>query len=391
MKSKSLFGSSTDEIRSVLNQCLTDGFKPTVAFLFTSIKQDSQDLCSIFKEKGIDIFGATSCGEFSDGHQGEEGIAVLLLDLNRDAYSILFEDIGNRTIEDTAKRIAVKSLKTFSNPSLILCSSGVDNNGELFDGTTLVHSLEKSLGEERIFFGGMAGDDMTLSGTRVFTHSRESDFGIVALVLDENKVSLYGMAITGWQPMGISRKVTKCNGKLLYTIDDKPAVEMYLKYLGKSEMTNNLDFDLLDELAFSYPFIVQRDESGETLVKSPMRIDHTENALVMDIEMQEGERFWFSMPPDLNISEEIIDEAVQIKSKLGENVNADALLIFSCAGRPPVLGPLVTMENEGLTEVWKSPMAGFFTYGEYGRTKNGRQHFHSTACCWVALKEKGAL
>jgi hypothetical protein len=33
-------------------------------------------------------------------------------------------------------------------------------------------------------------------------------------------------------------------------------------------------------------------------------------------------------------------------------------------------------------------MAGFFTYGEYGRTKKGKQEFHSGACCWVALKEK---
>jgi hypothetical protein len=33
-------------------------------------------------------------------------------------------------------------------------------------------------------------------------------------------------------------------------------------------------------------------------------------------------------------------------------------------------------------------MAGFFTYGEFERAKNGNQHYHSTACCWVALKEK---
>jgi hypothetical protein len=52
------------------------------------------------------------------------------------------------------------------------------------------------------------------------------------------------------------------------------------------------------------------------------------------------------------------------------------------------LGPLVTVENEGLAEVWKTPMAGFFTYGEYGRLKRGKQEFHSGACCWVALKEK---
>jgi hypothetical protein len=194
------------------------------------------------------------------------------------------------------------------------------------------------------------------------------------------------MAITGWKRLGISRKVTKSKGKLLYSIDDKPAVEMYLKYLGKAEKTEDRDFNVLDELSFIYPLIVQREDSDEILIKGPMSIDHNENALVMDTEMKEGEIFWFSVPPDFDITQEIIDEATEVKNAVGSD--ADALLVFSCAGREPALGPLVTMENEGLAEVWNSPMAGFFTYGEFGRAKNGQQHYHSTACCWVALKEK---
>lgn len=386
MKSISIHGSSPAEIRSALNQCLADGFEPTLAFLFISIKQDIQAVCSIFQEQDIDIFGVTSCGEFTDGHQSEGGVAVLLLDLARDAYKIVFEDIGEREIDDSSAHLAKISLQAFTNPCLILCSTGVNEAGEFFDGTALVRSMENALGSDRLFFGGMAGDDMTLTGTRVFTNNRESDYGLIALAFDANRVSLHGMAITGWKRMGISRIVTKSSGKLLYTIDDKPAVEMYLKYLGRENMVDNREFNLLDELTFSYPFIVERDESGETLVKSPMSVNHDENALVMDMAMEEGDVFWFSMPPDLDIAQEITYQATQTKSEI-EDQNADALLIFSCAGRPPVLGPLVTMENEGLTEVWNSPMAGFFTYGEYGRTKNGRQHFHSTACCWVAMKE----
>ncbi|HRB23757.1 MAG TPA: FIST C-terminal domain-containing protein, partial [Ferruginibacter sp.] len=204
-------------------------------------------------------------------------------------------------------------------------------------------------------------------------------------VVDMDKVSLNGMAITGWKPMGISRTVTKSKGTLLYTIDNKPAIEMYFKYLGQTEKLDDKDFNMFKEISIHYPLIVKR-ETGETVLRSPMSIDHVENALVMDSEMQEGTEFWFTVPPDFDIAEEIIAQAEQIKS---ENMgDADALLIFSCAGRPPVLGPLVTVENNGLADVWQTPMAGFFTYGEYGRAKNGRQEFHSGACCWVALKEK---
>lgn len=386
MKTKSIKGNSTEEIKSALAESMADGFKPTLAIVFISIKQDRKAVCELLSNESIDIIGATSCGEFIDGYQSEGEIAILLLELPKDSYSIIFKEIGTRSIKEAASQLAQSALQIFQNPSLILCSTGMNSKGEYFDGETLVHSIEKAIGPDRIFFGGMAGDDGTFTGTYVFTYGKETDFGIAALVFDADKVALQGMAITGWKPMGISRIVTKSKGNLVYTIDDKPAVEMYLKYLGKEDKKDDKSFNVMDELGMPYPFIVEREAGGETVLRTPMSIDHNENAIAFDLEIAQGTKLWFSMPPDFDIVEEIIDEAKQLKN--GNHLDADALLIFSCAGRQPVLGPLVTAENEGLHEVWKKPMAGFFTYGEYGRAKGGKQEFHSGACCWVALKEK---
>jgi hypothetical protein len=386
MKAKSIYGKSAEEIQTGLKAAISDNFIPTLAIVYISIKQDRIAVTEILAKQDIDVFGATSCGEFVNGHQSKGEIAILLIDLAQEAYSILLEEIGEKSIQEVAKQLANFGLTQFANPTLIVCSTGVTPASEMFDGMTLVHELSEAIGRDKIFFGGMAGDDFTLTGTAVFTQNGETNHGIVALVLNADKVSLNGMAITGWKKLGISRKVTHSKGKLLYSIDGKPAVEMYLKYLGKGEQGGDRDFDLLNELSFEYPFITERENSHEILIKSPMNIDHEENALVMDMEMKEGKTFWFSVPPDFDIVEEIIHEAKEVKNAAGGD--ADALLVFSCAGREPALGPLVTMENEGLAEVWKSPMAGFFTYGEFGRAKNGQQHVHSTACCWVALKEK---
>jgi len=90
------------------------------------------------------------------------------------------------------------------------------------------------------------------------------------------------------------------------------------------------------------------------------------------------------MPPDFDIVETVINKATELKN----TTRTEALLIFSCAGRLSALGPMANAENEGLHEVWKAPMAGFFTYGEFGKAINGKHEFHSTTCCWVALKEK---
>jgi len=386
MRAKSIKGKSPEEIKSALAESMKDGYKPTLAIAFISIKQDRKAICEILSKEGVDIFGATSCGEFIDGYQGEGSIAILLIDAAKNSYAILFEDIGNRDLKEVGHQVAQQALKKFTNVSLILCSTGLNAKAEFFDGTTLVQSVKEKLGYDRSFFGGMAGDDMTFTGSYVFTQEKETDFGIAAIVFDADKINMSGMAITGWKPMGISRTVTKSSGNKIFTIDNASAVEMYFKYLGKEEKKTDHGFKVFEELGFFYPFITEREPGGEMILKTPVKIDHEENALVMDIEMTEGTKFWFSTPPDFDIVDEILDEATQLKSS--NNSDADALLIFSCAGRQPVLGPLITAENEGLANVWKTPMAGFFTYGEYGRTKKGKQEFHSGACCWVALKEK---
>ena len=385
MKAKSIKGSDTADLRAALEGSLVDGYRPTLAIVFISVKQDRKAVCEILQQQGIDIFGATSCGEFIDGHQSEGETAMLLLDVSRESYSIIIEDVENNSVAEAAALLAKKMKQHFQHPTFLLTCNGAHSDGQYFDGDTLVNTLVSELGNETVFFGGMAGDDWMIQNSFVFTHEREVENGIAALVFDAGKISLQGMAIGGWKPLGITRKVTKSDGNKVFSIDGKPAAEMYLKYLGMSEKTDDTDFDLFKDLSIHFPLIARRDD-GEIVIKSPRSIEKETNALVMDIEMKEGSDFQFSTPPDFEISEEIISAAKAVKDST--EMQADALLIFSCAGRPPVLGPLTTVENDGLAEVWQVPMAGFYTYGEFGRMKNGKQHFHSSVCCWVAIREK---
>ena len=119
---------------------------------------------------------------------------------------------------------------------------------------------------------------------------------------------------------------------------------------------------------------------------TPMGIDKDENALICEKEVQEGSVFHFSVPPDFDIVETILKNAEDLKNE--RQGDADALLIFSCIGRHTALGPMAQEENEGLAKIWDAPMAGFYTYGEFGRSPKGKRRIHSTTCSWVALKEK---
>lgn len=385
MQAKSIKGKSPEDIRSALQQSIAESFKPTLAIVFISIKQDRKAICEILNEYGIDIIGATSSGEFINGYESKGEIAILLLDINKNDYCILFEDIGERTSEEAVVQIATDALRKFNTPSFILCSTLNSSTGKMINGETVIRSIEKVIGSQVTLFGGMAGDDITFTGTYVFTNDRSTDHGIAALVLNEEKISLRGVAISGWKPMGVYRIATKTEGNLLYTIDDQPALEVYLRFLGKDRSSADDQVKFFDSIGIHYPFQIER-ENRAPMMCNPVGYNKEKEALMCESEIPQGSRFRFSTPPDFDIVETIVHKAEKIKNET--HLDADALLIFSCTGRLSALGPMAHDENEELTNVWKVPMAGFYTYGEFGKGENGQHEFHSTTNSWVVLKEK---
>ena len=71
MKAKSIKGNSPLEIKAALQQSMADNFKPILAIVFLSVKQDRDAICKILDDAGIAIYGATTNGEFT-----EEGITA---------------------------------------------------------------------------------------------------------------------------------------------------------------------------------------------------------------------------------------------------------------------------------------------------------------------------
>jgi len=385
MRAKSIRGSSTEEIQTELKQSKADGFKPTLAIVFISIKQDRIAVCDLLNQNNIDIIGATSSGEFVNGHQSEGEIVIMLFDINRNDYCILFEDIGERSIGDATSSMVRNAFQKFEKPAFILLSTLIRSDGSLLDGEGMVQYIEKLAGPNISMFGGMAGDDTSFTGTWIFTQDNFTDYGMTALVLNEAKIELHGLAFSGWKPMGVSRTATKSEGNLLYTIDDRPALEMYLQYLGQKESSKDDQIEFFERVGIHYPFQIER-ENREPKMCNPIGYDKEKQALICESDVVQGSRLRFSTPPDFDIIDTVIKKADELKNET--HAEAEALLIFSCAGRLSALGPMAQEENEGLYQVWNAPMAGFYTYGEFGKGLNGKHEFHSTTCSWVMIKEK---
>lgn len=379
MKAKSLKGNSLNEIQKELSKIEAEGFKPTLAIIFTSIKQDREAICKLFEERNVQIFGATTAGEFIDGEIGEESIAIMLLDLSPDKFKVLSIETGDHSTLDISKDLGKQALEIFKNPAFIVSSGGISTDGEL-----VIKGIEEVIGKDVIIFGGLAGDDFTMTGTFAFTNNNYSINGLVVIVLDADKVNIAGLATSGWQPVGTTRTVTKSEGNVVYTIDDQPALDIIIKYMG---VNKNLDEwkDVIMNVGSEFPMQIQR-EGSEPVIRAPLFANKNDRSLVCAGSVPQGSKIRFSLPPDYNVIEKVVEECKDIKEN--ELEDAEAMIMFSCKARHLSLGPMVSDEIDQVREVWNAPMAGFFSYGEMGKASKGKHEFHNNTCSLVVLSER---
>ena len=159
---------------------------------------------------------------------------------------------------------------------------------------------------------------------------------------------------------------------------------MVMKYLG-------LDIDLdagnevLTNIGAYYPLQLER-ENVTPVMRTAMWGNKEDRSLICAGTVPQGAQVRFSLPPDFDAIEQVIEECKEVKDE--RQPEADALMMFSCISRHLSFGILMTEEIEQVQQVWDAPMVGFFSYGEFGKSKTGKHEFHNNTCCVVALKEK---
>jgi len=379
MKSKSIKGKSTKAIQEAVEQSLSDGFKPTLAIVFLSIAQDRKAITQFLDTKNIAVFGATTNGEFISEDTEKGSVAILLLDINKDYFKIYLEDYPEKNYREIAKGIAKKAKKEFKKPAFLISVSHLETDAE-----QLLFGFEDIIGKHVNVFGGMAGDDYSFTNQFVFTNGKESTIGTVVLVLDEDKVKIKGVATCGWNAVGTERTVTKSEGNHVYTVDNIPVLDITTKYGGLENVTPE-NKDLLLEIAANFPLQLQR-EKGDPVMRPGLVVDWSDHSFYCSGTVPQGSKVRFSLPPDFDVMDKVIKGVQHLKDT--EMPEADALVVFSCAGRIMSLGPLMNQEIEGIKNVWNIPMAGMFSNAELARATGGGLEMHNLTTCCVALKEK---
>lgn len=379
MKAKSIKGKSTAEIKAALADSIADGYKPTLAICFISKSLDRVAITNLLDGESISVFGCTTNGEFIDEETEKGSAAILLLDMKKEHFQIYFEEYPQKNYREVAKGIAEKAKAKYAVPAFFIGISDASADGE-----EVLRGIEDVAGAAVNAFGGAAGDDYSFSETFVFTNGKDSGKAMVCIALDESKVQINGIATCGWKPVGTEKLVTKSEGNHVYTVDNISVLDLTAKYGGIENVSPEND-SLLIEIAANFPLQLQR-EKGDPVMRPGLVVDWSDRSFYTSGAVPQGSKVRFSLPPDFDVMEKVVKSVENLKETVMPE--ADAVVVFSCAGRILSLGPLMSKELEGIKNVWNVPMAGMFSNAELGRATGGNLEMHNLTTCIIALKEK---
>jgi hypothetical protein len=378
MKAKTFRATSVAELEQELKLAVADGYAPTLAIVFLSVKHELDMVSAILHHHGLRVFGATTSGEFISSEIGEGSIAVMLLDLKAELFRVSFYGNEGLSTREAAKQLGKDGAELFSNPAFLICSGWLHKEGE-----EIVGGIEEGFGGEANIFGGMAGDDLKLREPVVFSYGSQSSTGIIAIIIDADKVKVNGVATCGWKPIGITKTITKSEGNVVYTIDGNPALDLVIKYLGLN-LDESSNIDMVTNIGAYYPLLMER-ENAPPVIRTAMLGNREDRSLICAGNVPQGSKVRFSLPPDFDVIDTVVEECSDLKTEKAND--ADAVIMFSCISRYLSFGVMTSEELERVMQVWDAPFVGFFSYGEFGRAKNGKSEFHNNTCCVVTLKE----
>ncbi len=369
---------ATNSIEEFQQKIKTASFQPTLGFVFASVQLDLDAICRICDDHDIDLMGCSTAGEFMNEELHEASIVCILTDMNKDYYQVVTQEF-DETPYTAAVKLGDLSNEIYKNPAIIVVIGGVR-----IDAEKIIWGIKDSLKREIPIFGGLAGDDWNLVETYALSRKGKTPNGLTSVVLNNDKIAVQGLATSGWEPIGAVHTITKSKDNVVYTINNEPALDVFVKYFGYFDNAE-LKGVPINTMSAQYPLQIIREDEEFNVLRSPLFHEDGTKSLTLAGGVREGDKFRFSISPGFEVIDQTLEEFEGLRDEIPE---ADLMLLFSCKGRHAALGPLIEDEIEGIYEHWKAPMIGFFSYGEIGNVKNGICDFHNESCALVVLKEK---
>ena len=336
------------------------GDKANLIIVFSSSKYNQQRMLDGVRliSQEIPLVGCSTSGEITNEGPVSKCVAVMALQADKINFTI---GLGNGAEKNSflagkqaAQKVKEKSRERVS--LLIMLMEGLAENG-----AATVRGVQDVFGKNFPIIGGSAGDDFAFKKTYQYYNSQVLNNKVIAIGFSGD--FSFGVGVKhGWEPIGLSMKVTKAEGSKLITINDRPALSIYEDYFGKK--VKELIKEPIAKMAYTYPLGMSIEGSNEFLIRDVV-IANKQGEITCAAEIPQGSNIRLMLGDQERAIEAARQAAKNAKDQLKDH-QPRVIFVFDCMARNKLLGSRIAEEITAIQEVLgrKVPLVGFYTYGE---------------------------
>lgn len=322
------------------------------------------------------LAGCSTAGEITQGQVVDGSAVITEIAFANARCAVVSEPVGGIQRSRAAGAALAEKIDRAGLRAVIVLGPGVNVNG-----SAIVDGMASVLGSEVPISGGLAADNADFVETATLTSAGVEADHICAVALYGDDLTVQHGSFGGWEAFGPLRKVTRCDGNILYELDGKPALDLYKQYLGEyaSELPSSA-------LLFPLEMVTaERQEAG--IIRTILGIDESCGSLTLagDIDPQGYLRLMHTTIDGL------IDGAEHAARFIGEADHTRLAILVSCVGRKLVMGDEVSEEVEAVNAILgaQTLATGFYSYGEISPgLEVGQCHLHNQTMTLTVLSEK---
>jgi hypothetical protein len=354
---------------------------PKLLIVFCSQTYDLRQLLGQIRERAGDVplIGCTTAGQIATVGPSDTGVVVTALGGSGFAVRTTAAADASRNLREAGAHVArgLPDRADLPHKVMLLLSDGLSG-----DQQEIVRGAHGVLGAAVPLVGGCAGDDLKMSRTFQFYDDRVLTDSVVAAGIASNAPLGVGVR-HGWRRIGEPMLVTSSKSNRVYTLDDRPALDVYLEQLGVTEPARP-DQEGLARLALTHPFGLHRS-NGEDQVRFIDGGDFAERSLSCSAEVPQGALVWIMEGDSRSVLEATDAACGDSLAALGRRPPL-GMIAFDCIARRAVLGERGIRNEIGQLAAMAAgaPVAGFCTYGEIARTR-GVRGFHNQTLVLLSI------
>jgi hypothetical protein len=323
------------------------------------------------------LIGCSTAGEIAADGPGDSGVVVTAL--GGVGFSVATAAAGNAAadLRQAGATIgeAVERVEPHAHQVLLLLTDGLAG-----DQQEVVRGAYGVVGAAVPLVGGCAGDDLRMARTQQLYGDAVLEDSVVGAAIASDAPIGIGVQ-HGWRRVGDPMLVTSSSGNRVLTLDDQPALDVYLQRLDAPAEART-DPAAFTRFAMTHPLGLSR-RSGEE-VRFVAEAGFADRSIGCIAEVPQGGLAWM-MEGDADSVLAATDAACTDALDALDGNPPIGLIAFDCIARRGVLGDGVQDEVSRIgVHAGGAPVSGFYTYGEIART-HGISGFHNQTLVVLAL------